>query len=159
MNELIKDHPESISLLITTAINHDIDLSDINKLISFSNRKKALKEFKENYKNDVNENVWQKWFEKNSWVLGTDFVNISDDRRIDVKNIADFIAKNMDGFVDVIEIKKIGESKKFFEDKEDHGNLVPSSSLTRAITQLANYLSTLEHKANDLDTTNRLGKF
>ena len=106
----------------------------------------------------MNENIWQKWFEKNNWVLGTDFVKISDDRRIDVKNIADFIVENIDGFVDVIEIKKAGESKKFFEDKEDHDNLVPSSSLTKAITQLSNYLSILEQKANNYDTTTRIGK-
>lgn len=158
MSTLIREKPESISKLINVALENDLDLSAINKLIEISDRKKALKEFEENYKNDVNENIWQKWFEKNNWVLGTDFVKISDDRRIDVKNIADFIAENIDGFVDVIEIKKAGESKKFFEEKEDHENLVPSSSLTKAITQLANYLSTLEHKANDSDTTNRLGK-
>ena len=158
MSTLIREKPESISKLIDVALKSDLDLSDINKLIEIADRKKALKEFQENYKNDVNESIWQKWFEKNNWVLGTDFVRISDDRRIDVKNIADFIAENIDGFVDVIEIKKAGESKKFFEDKEDHENLVPSSSLTKAITQLANYLSSLERKANDSETTNRIGK-
>ena len=158
MSSLIKEKPESISKLVEVAIKNNLDLSDINKLIEIADRKKALQEFQDNYKNDVNENIWQKWFEKNNWVLGTDFVNISNDRRIDVKNIADFIAENIDGFVDVIEIKKAGDSKKFFEEKEDHENLVPSSSLTKAITQLANYLSTLERKANDLETTSRIGK-
>lgn len=157
MSTLIREKPESISKLINVALENDLDLSDINKLIEISDRKKALKEFQENYNNDVNENIWQKWFEKNSWVLGTDFVRISDDRRIDVKNISDFIAENLDGFIDVIEIKKVGESKKFYEAKENHENLVPSSELTRAITQLANYLSTLEHKANEKDTSERIG--
>ena len=103
MSTLIREKPESISKLIDIALKSDLDLSDINKLIEIADRKKALKEFQENYKNDVNESIWQKWFEKNNWVLGTDFVRISDDRRIDVKNIADFIAENIDGFVDVIE--------------------------------------------------------
>lgn len=158
MTTLIKDNPKSISKLVEVAIKNNLDLSDINKLLEISNRNKALEEFIDNYKKDVNENIWQKWFEKNNWVLGTDFVKISDDRRIDVKNIADFIVENIDGFVDVIEIKKAGESKKFFEDKEDHDNLVPSSSLTKAITQLSNYLSILEQKANNYDTTTRIGK-
>lgn len=158
MTTLIKDNPKSISKLVEVAIKNNLDLSDINKLLEISNRNKALEEFIDNYKKDVNENIWQKWFEKNNWVLGTDFVKISDDRRIDVKNIADFIVENIDGFVDVIEIKKAGESKKFFEDKEDHDNLVLSSSLTKAITQLSNYLSILEQKANNYDTTTRIGK-
>ena len=158
LSSLIKENPKSISKLITVAIENDLDMSDINKLIEISDRKKALKEFWENYKNDVNESIWQNWFEKNNWVLGTDFVRISDDRRIDVKNISDFIAENLDGFIDVIEIKKAGESKKFFEAHEDHENLIPSLNLTKAITQLLNYISTLEKKANDIDTTNRLGR-
>lgn len=102
MSSLIKEKPESISKLVEVAIKNNLDLSDINKLIEIADRKKALQEFQDNYKNDVNENIWQKWFEKNNWVLGTDFVNISNDRRIDVKNIADFIAENIDGFVDVL---------------------------------------------------------
>ncbi len=158
LSSLIKENPKSISKLITVAIENDLDMSDINKLIEISDRKKALKEFWENYKNDVNESIWQNWFEKNNWVLGTDFVRISDDRRIDVKNISDFIAENLDGFIDVIEIKKAGKSKKFFEAHEDHENLIPSLNLTKAITQLLNYISTLEKKANDIDTTNRLGR-
>lgn len=158
MSTLIKEKPESISRLIDVAIKNDLDLSDINKIIELANRKKSLIEFKDNYKNDVDECVWQKWFQKNNWVLGTDFVRVSNDRRIDVKNIADFIVENMDGFVDVIEIKKVSESMKFFEEREDHGNLIPSSSLTKAITQLANYLTTLEKKSNEYDTINRLGK-
>lgn len=158
ISTLIKDKPESISQLIDVAIKNDLDLSDVNKVIEIADRKRALVEFTENYKNDVSESIWQKWFEKNNWVLGTDFVRVSDDRRIDVKNISDFIAENLDGFIDVIEIKKAGESKKFFEAKEDHENLVPSSELTKAITQLTNYIATLEKKANDIDTTNRLGK-
>lgn len=158
MTNLIKERPESISKLIEVAINNELDLSDINKIIEIADRKKALQQFKENYENDVNENIWQKWFEKNSWVLGSDFVNVSKDRRIDVKNISDFIVENIDGYVDVIEIKKAGDSKKFYENLEDHENLVPSSSLTKAITQLSNYLATLEKKANELDTTQRIGK-
>ena len=158
MSELVKEKPENISKLIEVALSENIDLSDVNKLIEISDRKKAIREFSENYKEDATEKVWQQWFQKNSWVFGSDFVNVSDDRRIDVKNIADFIVENIDGFVDVIEIKRPGDSAKFFENNRDHGNLIPSSDLTKAITQLSNYLSTLEKKVNDIDTTKRIGK-
>ena len=158
MYALIKENPENIFKLVEIALTNDIDLSDINKLIEISDRKRAIEEFKENYKNNVEEKVWQKWFEKNNWVFGSDFVRISDDRRIDVKNISDFIVENIDGFVDVIEIKRVSDSTNFFDNSTDHNNIVPSHELTKAITQLANYLSTLEKKSNDLDTTKRIGR-
>lgn len=158
MSELVKEKPENISKLIEIAISEDLDLSDVNKLIEISDRKKALNEFYKLYKEDATENKWQQWFQKNNWVFGSDFISISEDRRIDVEHITDFIVKNLDGFVDVIEIKRPGESATFFEAKKDHGNLIPSQYLTKAITQLVNYLSELEKRANDIDTTERIGK-
>lgn len=158
MSELVKEKPENISKLIEIAISEDLDLSDVNKLIEISDRKKALEEFKQLYNNNATENLWQKWFQKNNWVFGSDFISVSEDRRIDVEHIADFIVKNLDGFVDVIEIKRPTESAVFFESNKDHGNLIPSQALTKAITQLVNYLSQLEKKANDIDTTERVGK-
>lgn len=158
LHELVKDNPNNITKLIEVAITEKIDLSDVNKLIEIADRKKAIKEFEKLYVEDATENLWQRWFHENNWVLGSDFIRVSDDRRIDVENIADFIVENMDGFIDVIEIKRPGESASFFESKKDHDNLVPSLTLTKAITQLANYLSALEKKANDVDTQKRIGK-
>lgn len=158
MYALIKEKPENISKLIEIAISKNLDLSDVNKLIEISDRRKALDEFEQLYNSNATENLWQKWFQKNNWVFGSDFISISEDRRIDVEHIADFIVKNLDGFVDVIEIKRPTESAIFFESNKDHGNLIPSQSLTKAITQLVNYLSQLEKKANNIDTTKRVGK-
>lgn len=157
-SELIKDNPKNVTKLIEVALTQNLDLSDVNKLIELSDRKKALNEFQKMYADNAKESMWQKWFQNNSWVLGSDFVRVSDDRNIDEDNIADFIVENIDGFIDVIEIKRPGDSDIFFESKKDHDNYVPSSSLTKAITQLANYLSELEKKANNIDTTKRLGK-
>lgn len=157
-SELIRDNPKNVLKLVDIALNQDLDLSDVNKLIEMSDRKKALKDFVQMFKENATENLWQKWFEKNNWVLGSDFVRVSDDREIDEDNIADFIVENLDGYIDVIEIKRPGDSEMFFEARKDHNNLIPSSSLTKAITQLENYLFALEKKANYIDTTKRLGK-
>lgn len=158
LNQLVKDNPESIKKIINIAITNEFDLRDVNKIIELSDRKKAIEQFRENFQQNATENVWQKWFEENSWVLGTDFVRTSADRRINVNNISDFIVENIDGFVDVIEIKRPSESMIFFENKEDHGNLIQSRELTKALTQLSNYLVELEKKSNDIDTTKRIGK-
>lgn len=146
MSKLVKDNPDNVSKLIDVALKNDVDLRDINRLIEIKDRQKAIEEFKKNYNINAEEKVWQKWFQENSWVFGSDFVRILDDRRIDVSHISDFIVENIDGYVDVIEIKRPGDSNNFFEKLRDHSNLIPSLDLVRSITQLANYLSNLEKK-------------
>jgi hypothetical protein len=44
-------------------------------------------------------------FQKNDWVLGTEFVKILDERKIDTANISDFLMQAYDGFIDIVEIK------------------------------------------------------
>lgn len=51
------------------------------------------------------ESFWQNWFSENKWVLGSDFAQIIDERNIDTENIADYIMRAFDGFVDLVEIK------------------------------------------------------
>jgi hypothetical protein len=48
------------------------------------------------------EGAWQKWFEANSWVLGSQFVRIIEERRIDTESISDFLMEAYDGFLDVV---------------------------------------------------------
>ena len=43
------------------------------------------------------EHAWQEWFQKNSWVLGSEFVRIWDERHIGVENISDFLMEAYDG--------------------------------------------------------------
>ena len=49
------------------------------------------------------ESFWQNWFSENKWVLGSDFAQIIDERNIDTENIADYIMRAFDGFVDLVE--------------------------------------------------------
>ena len=155
--QLVDNKKEIVKEIVEIAISKRIDTNDIKSLIEIKDRKIALERFKKMLKENAVESEWQKWFEQNNWVLGVDFIGISPDRRINESNIADFIAKSIDGYVDVIEIKRPGETKDFFENKKDHDNLVPSSSLTKAITQLVNYLSELEKESNNIDTSKRIG--
>lgn len=53
----------------------------------------------------MHESFWQDWFSENKWVLGSDFAQIIDERNIDTENIADYIMRAFDGFVDLVEIK------------------------------------------------------
>ncbi len=108
-------------------------------------------------KKDLVENDWQKWFEDNTWVLGSEFVRVLDERHIDVQNISDFLMQAYDGFLDVVEIKRPEGGLLFWASIRDHGNLVPSSDLTKAITQAARYIYEVEREANSVKFLNRVG--
>lgn len=93
--------------------------------------------------------------ENNKWLLGSDYLKIIDERRIDTEHIADFLMKSNDGFVDVVEIKK-PNNMNFWSISLDHGNYVPSSELTKAITQCQKYLYEIERESNSMKMNERI---
>jgi hypothetical protein len=106
---------------------------------------------------DLRETEWQRWFEVNDWVLGSDFVRLVGERPIDVSHIADYLLQAYDGFLDIVELKRPEGGLKFWADARDHGNLVPHSDLVKAITQAQRYLFEIEREANSVKFTERVG--
>ena len=99
--------------------------------------------------NKFKELVEKNWFSENKWVLGSDFAQIIDERNIDTENIADYIMRAFDGFVDLVEIKK-PNGLQFWSATKDHNNYVPSTDLVKAITQCLNYIYAIEREANSV---------
>ncbi len=120
-------------------------------------RAKAIDKFNEMLRSNLIENTWQSWFEKNSWVLGSDFVKVLDERAIDTEHIADFLLESYDGFLDIVEIKRPEGNLQFWHPKEDHGNYIPHIHLIKAITQSLNYLFEIEREANSVKFLERVG--
>lgn len=116
-------------------------------------RSKSADEFKRELFCDHDEHFWQKWFSKNKWVLGSDYIQILKERDIDVNHIADYLIKSADGFLDVVEIKR--PDLPFWSNKRDHNNLCPSTALTSAITQCLNYLYHIELQSNSVEFIER----
>jgi hypothetical protein len=52
-------------------------------------RSDAVAELESMLANDLVESTWQRFFEENDWILGSDFVRMLDEREIDVDHIAD----------------------------------------------------------------------
>lgn len=77
------------------------------------------------------------------------FAQIIDERNIDTENIADYIMRAFDGFVDLVEIKK-PNGLQFWSATKDHNNYVPSTDLVKAITQCLNYIYAIEREANSV---------
>lgn len=140
---LVEGKADTASLLIENGI-----LSD-NVYVAATSIKKisALSELEANLSKDLSEKYWQDWFSENKWVLGSDFAQIIDERQIDTENIADYIMRAFDGFVDLVEIKK-PNSGSFWATTKDHNNYVPSSDLIKAIIQCLNYVHAIEQEAN-----------
>lgn len=96
------------------------------------------------------EEVWQKFFETNSWILGSDFVEVLGERVIDEGSKTDIPVKDYDGFVNIIELK-LPDATFWTADN------MPTSELTRALMQCARYVTELERRMNDKKKTDALG--
>lgn len=137
-----------------------IDIGDIdyvvqrkNTIIQFGNLLNDSVYFDE-YKGKLgvgkNEEVWQKFFESNPWILGSDFVEVLDERIIDEENKTDIPVKDYDGFVNIIELKL--PNIHFWT-----ADNMPTADLTKAIMQCARYITELERRMNDKKKTDALG--
>jgi len=143
--------------LIKFLSEHEILPADLIKSMDYQKRCRAVEELKLMLQQDLTEQPWQKWFQENDWVLGSEFVQILEERAIDVEHIADYLMEAYDGFLDLVEIKRPEGTLKFWSDALDHGNYVPHSDLVKAITQASRYIYEVEREANSDKFVRRLG--
>ena len=149
---LIDGNDNAASMLINNGILSDSVLVAATSI----KRYKALRVFEASIDEDYPEKYWQIWFSDNKWVLGSDFAQIIHDRRIDIENIADYIMRAYDGFVDLVEIKK-PNGMPFWAATKDHNNYVPSTDLIKALTQCLNYLHEIEEESDSYKFYQRIG--
>lgn len=131
-------------------LEHELLPEDVLAAVQHRVRQDAVREFEQLLSVDATEHQWQGWFTKNDWVLGSDFVRILDERHIDTANIADYLMQAYDGFLDIIEIKRPGGGLRFWNERRDHGNVVPSQALIAAVAQSTAYLFEVEREQNSV---------
>lgn len=152
----IFDNPDKYKL-IEFIQKHNLMPDDLMVLLEHKKRIEAVKKFEEMLGNDLLENKWQQWFTENSWVLGSEFVSVLDEREIDTKNISDFLMKAYDGFLDIIEIKRPEGGLEFWSQTTDHENQIPTQDLIKAVIQSSKYIYEIEQEANSLKFFERVG--
>ena len=130
-------------------------IENLGVAITAASRNNAIQEFENAIGSNKQELYWQKWFERNKWILGSDFLNILPERDIDVEDIADYLMQSIDGFLDVVEIKR--SDAPFWIGPDSHGNLCPSAPLSAAIMQCLNYLYKIELQSNSVEFLQRVG--
>jgi hypothetical protein len=143
--------------LLQFIVENSILPDDLLVAVQNQQRTKAISEFEDMLKTDAREHDWQRWFSKNNWILGSDFVRVVDERAIDAENIADYLVQAFDGFLDIIEIKRPGGGLRFWASSLDHGNYIPSNDLIKAITQANAYIFELEREINSDKFIQRVG--
>ena len=148
--------PEKQALL-DFVIKNKIIPDDLIHSLEYKQRTRAVRAFHTMISDDLVEHDWQRWFQENSWVLGSEFVRVLDETKIDTANIADFLMEAYDGFLDVIEIKRPEGGLKFWSDKLDHGNYIPSNDLIKAVVQASIYIHEVEREADSVKFLERVG--
>jgi len=143
--------------LVRFVLDNDIIPEELAAGLRQARRARAVREFQTMLGQNVREGAWQEWFQANSWVLGSQFVRVLDDRHIDTQHISDFLMEAYDGFLDVVEIKRPEGGLLFWASTLDHGNYVPSVDLTRAVTQASRYIYEVEREANSIKFLERVG--
>ncbi|MEQ1535164.1 MAG: Shedu anti-phage system protein SduA domain-containing protein [Burkholderiaceae bacterium] len=143
--------------LIKFVLDNDVIPDELMVSLNLARRVRAVREFESMLLEDLRESPWQKWFEANSWVLGSEFVRILDERDIDTQHISDFLMEAYDGFLDVVEIKRPEGGMNFWSPTLDHGNHVPSIDLIKAFTQASRYIYEVELEANSVKFQQRVG--
>lgn len=138
----------------------DINKGDINEiaernraLILFRkllNNKIEFLKYKNEHKIGKDEEVWQRFFESNRWILGSDCVEILEERPIDEDSITDLPIKDYDGFFNIIELKLPTED---FWTRDNN----PIAELTKAIMQCMRYITETDRRMNDHKKLGKLG--
>ena len=148
-------NPDRAELLRFIAENKILP-DDIAAGIQLQSQKRAVQQFEAMLGRQLDEADWETWFKSNPWVLGSEFVKVLDERRVDTGNVADFLMQAYDGFVDIIEIKKPAPDLRFWRVRATDQSPVPSGTLVEAITQSARYIHEVERRMNDLKFTKSL---
>jgi hypothetical protein len=143
--------------IVEFILNNNLISADLAAGLRQAYRAKAVRQFEQMLAQDLVEAPWQQWFQRNSWVLGSEFVRVLDQRDIDTQHISDFLMQAYDGFLDVVEIKRPGGGLSFWASSLDHGNYVPSQHLTKAIAQASRYIYEVEREANSIKFLERVG--
>lgn len=151
INDLGITDEEVVDKLYTSGILTE----NLGVAIVAAERNRAISEYEHAISKKYVEFFWQEWFGKNKWILGSEYLNILPDRDIDVDDIADYLMKSVDGFLDVVEIKK--PDINFWTRPDSHGNLCPAAPLTAAITQCLDYLYKIERQSNSVEFMERVG--
>jgi hypothetical protein len=122
------------------------ELNNLFVSIKHAKNKQALSQLEQLMADTVNEDQFQNWIKTNTWVFGTEYIKRFDTRKIGIHSQADFIVESLDGFTDLVELKK--SDFKLFEKDASRNCYYPSKDLSQVMGQAIHYIKVMEdHRA------------
>lgn len=119
------------------------DINNLYASVKQAKNKQSLAEIKKLIDGGAKELELEKWIKGNEWVFGIEYIRRLDATRIGLHSDADILMESLDGFADLIELKRASVSPLFIYD-EDHKCYYPSSDLSQVIGQTIHYLERME---------------
>jgi hypothetical protein len=142
---LIAKDPESLASL-TGAVAAD-QLSALRAVVNLGRFKVAREELAALILANPPEGTFQRWFEENDWVFGTEYIErrTKGSRHISADSIIDLIFFAVDGFADIFELKRPGVD--VFVQPHGRTFYIPSPDLNAAFGQAVHSLADADNAA------------
>lgn len=134
------DTPEAQELLIQAKQD---DVNNLFASVKQAKNKRALAEIDTLLSDNTSEHKLESWIKDNDWVFGIEYIRRLDATRIGIHEDADLLVESLDGYVDLIELKKASEFPLFNYDSS-HDCYYPAAPLAQVLGQTINYLRLME---------------
>lgn len=122
------------------------EIANLQKLIELEVSSNIIEEIKNHpellkYSAGQPEKIFQNWIESNLWVFGIDYIRKHDERKIALFSEGDLLMETVDGFLDLIELKRPKHELLKFDNS--HKCHYPHPDLSIVIGQSLFYLQKL----------------
>jgi hypothetical protein len=141
--------------VLAERVNPEV-VAKIDSAIKYIAMEKSLSWLSAKIEEDVDEAVFQKWFEDNTWVFGKNYVDRVAKRTIGLESRADLIYISVDGFADLVELKRSVLTRPILLPDPSHKTFYPSGELSRALAQAMHYLQVIEDNRLQLEKLVRI---
>ncbi|OGD90996.1 MAG: hypothetical protein A3C27_00615 [Candidatus Levybacteria bacterium RIFCSPHIGHO2_02_FULL_39_36] len=129
-------------------LSNDIEaLKELQKQSSISYYQQRHDELKTRLQKKFSEtkgkNSWQTWIYSNRWIFGIHYQTPIQKEKVGFNSIPDYLFPTLDGFVDILEIKK-PDCQVILPDSSHTGSYMWSGVVNEAIGQVVNYIHEIE---------------
>ena len=100
------------------------------------------------------EKIFQNWIEQNLWVFGVEYTKKHDARKIALFSEGDLLMESLDGFLDLIELKR--PKYGIFQHDTSHDCYYSTSDLSKVIGQCLFYLQKLDDYKLNLEKEHKV---
>lgn len=128
------------------------EIENLKKLIKLEVESNIIDDIEDDpdllkYKAKQPEKIFQNWIEANLWIFGVDYIKKHDARKISIFSEGDLLMESVDGFLDLIELKRPKHSLLKYD--SSHNCYYPHNDLSTVLGQSLFYLQKLsEYKSN-----------